>query len=66
LRALDRMHDFTKGARVTGTILLDGQDICAPDADPVAIRHRIGMVFQRPRPWGFRVASSSGCASRAF
>ena len=51
LRALDRMHDLTPGARVEGQILLDGQDIYAPDADPVVIRHRIGMVFQRPNPF---------------
>jgi phosphate transport system ATP-binding protein len=47
LRALDRMHDLTPGARVTGEILLDGQNIY----DPVVIRHRIGMVFQRPNPF---------------
>ncbi len=51
LRALDRMHDLTPGARVTGEILLDGENIYAPDADPVIIRHRIGMVFQRPNPF---------------
>ena len=51
LRALDRMHDLTPGARVEGTILLDGEDIYSPDADPVVIRHRIGMVFQRPNPF---------------
>lgn len=51
LRALNRMHDFTKGARVTGTILLDGENIYTADADPVVIRHRIGMVFQRPNPF---------------
>jgi phosphate transport system ATP-binding protein len=51
LRALDRMHDLTPGARVTGQILLDGQDIYGADADPVVIRHRIGMVFQRPNPF---------------
>jgi phosphate transport system ATP-binding protein len=51
LRALDRMHDLTPGARVTGEILLDGTNIYAPDADPVVIRHRIGMVFQRPNPF---------------
>ena len=51
LRALDRMHDLTPGARVEGSILLDGSDIYAPDADPVVIRHRIGMVFQRPNPF---------------
>ena len=51
LRCLDRMHDLTPGARVTGDVLLDGQNIYAPDADPVVIRHRIGMVFQRPNPF---------------
>jgi phosphate transport system ATP-binding protein len=51
LRALDRMHDLTPGARVEGRVLLDGQDIYADDADPVVIRHRIGMVFQRPNPF---------------
>jgi phosphate transport system ATP-binding protein len=51
LRALNRMHDLTPGARVEGMILLDGEDIYARDADPVVIRHRIGMVFQRPNPF---------------
>jgi len=51
LRALNRMHDLTPGARVTGSIELDGVDIYASDSDPVMIRHRIGMVFQRPNPF---------------
>jgi phosphate transport system ATP-binding protein len=51
LRALNRMHDLTPGARVEGKILLDGDDIYTPEADPVVIRHRIGMVFQRPNPF---------------
>ena len=51
LRALNRMHDLTPGARVGGRVLLDGEDIYAPDVDPVTIRHRIGMVFQRPNPF---------------
>jgi phosphate transport system ATP-binding protein len=51
LRALNRMHDLTPGARVEGHVTLDGQDIYASDADPVVIRHRIGMVFQRPNPF---------------
>ena len=51
LRALNRMHDLTPGARVTGEILLDGTNIYASDSDPVVIRHRIGMVFQRPNPF---------------
>jgi phosphate transport system ATP-binding protein len=51
LRALNRMHDLTPGARVEGCVLLDGEDIYGPDADPVVIRHRVGMVFQRPNPF---------------
>jgi phosphate transport system ATP-binding protein len=51
LRALNRMHDLTPGARVEGKVLLDGDDIYAGESDPVVIRHRIGMVFQRPNPF---------------
>jgi phosphate transport system ATP-binding protein len=51
IRALNRMHDLTPGARVSGTVLLDGEDIYAPDVDPVTVRYRIGMVFQRPNPF---------------
>ncbi len=51
LRALNRMHDLTPGARVTGTVTLDGVDIYGADVDPVTVRHRIGMVFQRPNPF---------------
>ena len=51
IRALNRMHDLTPGARVEGTVTLDGTDIYAPNIDPVTVRHRIGMVFQRPNPF---------------
>jgi phosphate transport system ATP-binding protein len=51
LRALNRMHDLTIGARVTGSVTLDGRDIYAAGVDPVTVRHRIGMVFQRPNPF---------------
>ncbi|MBV8116911.1 MAG: phosphate ABC transporter ATP-binding protein [Candidatus Eremiobacteraeota bacterium] len=51
IRALNRMHDLTPGARVEGHVLLDGSDVYGPDIDPVTIRHRIGMVFQRPNPF---------------
>ena len=51
LRALNRMHDLTSGARVTGRIILDEMDIYAAGVDPVVVRHRIGMVFQRPNPF---------------
>lgn len=51
LRAINRMHDLTPGARVTGQILLDGQDIYGPGVDPVDMRRRVGMVFQKPNPF---------------
>ncbi|GHF55198.1 phosphate transport system ATP-binding protein [Deinococcus metalli] len=51
LRAINRMHDLTPGARVAGKILLDGQDIYDPAVDPVSMRRRVGMVFQKPNPF---------------
>ncbi|MFZ5817739.1 MAG: phosphate ABC transporter ATP-binding protein PstB [Bacillota bacterium] len=51
LRCLNRMNDLVPGARVTGTIRLDGEDIYAPQVDVVLLRKRIGMVFQRPNPF---------------
>ncbi|HEY8298155.1 MAG TPA: phosphate ABC transporter ATP-binding protein PstB [Candidatus Baltobacteraceae bacterium] len=51
IRALNRMHDLTPDVRVEGTVTLDGEDIYAPGVDPVTIRHRIGMVFQRANPF---------------
>jgi phosphate transport system ATP-binding protein len=58
LRALNRMHDLTIGARVAGSIQLDGMDIYASDADPIDIRQRIGMVFQRPNPFAKSIAEN--------
>lgn len=51
LRSINRMHDQTNGAHAEGKILIDDQNIYAPDADPVMLRRRIGMVFQRPNPF---------------
>ena len=51
LRCLNRMNDTIEIARVTGTILLDGQDVHAPDVDVVELRARVGMVFQKPNPF---------------
>jgi phosphate transport system ATP-binding protein len=51
LRTLNRMHEVTPGARVSGTVLLDDQDIYADNVDAVAVRRAIGMVFQRPNPF---------------
>jgi phosphate transport system ATP-binding protein len=51
LRALNRMHDHTPGARVSGSVLLGDTDIYARDLNPVELRTRVGMVFQRPNPF---------------
>ncbi|MDP9110162.1 MAG: phosphate ABC transporter ATP-binding protein PstB [Candidatus Eremiobacteraeota bacterium] len=51
VRALNRMHDLAPNVTVTGLVELDGEDIYAPEIDPVTIRHRIGMVFQRANPF---------------
>ncbi|HEY7132379.1 MAG TPA: phosphate ABC transporter ATP-binding protein PstB [Candidatus Limnocylindrales bacterium] len=51
LRCFDRMNDLIPSARVEGRILFDDDDVMAPDAQPVEIRQRIGMVFQKPNPF---------------
>ena len=51
IRCLNRMHEEIRGARVEGKVLFDGTDIYGDDVDPVEVRHRIGMVFQRPNPF---------------
>jgi len=51
LRALNRMHELVPGARVTGHVLLDGHDLYAPGVNPIQVRRRIGMVFQKPTPF---------------
>lgn len=51
LRSINRMNDLIPGARVEGTISYHGQDIYARDVDPIEVRRRIGMVFQKPNPF---------------
>ncbi|WP_341721082.1 phosphate ABC transporter ATP-binding protein PstB [Micromonospora sp. FIMYZ51] len=51
LRALNRMNDPIPGARVSGEVLFHGQDLYARDVDPIQVRRRIGMVFQKPNPF---------------
>ncbi|MEK7442444.1 MAG: phosphate ABC transporter ATP-binding protein PstB [Chloroflexota bacterium] len=70
LRAFNRMNDFVPTCRVEGDVLLDGQNLYAPDVDPVEVRKRIGMVFQKPNPfpktiyenvaWGARINGFKG------
>jgi phosphate transport system ATP-binding protein len=51
LRCLNRMHEVVPRARATGRVLLEGQNIYDPGVDPVRVRRRIGMLFQRPNPF---------------
>ncbi|MGQ9621893.1 MAG: phosphate ABC transporter ATP-binding protein PstB [Candidatus Caldatribacteriaceae bacterium] len=51
LRSINRMNDFYENLRVQGEVLLDGENIYGDSVDPVALRRRIGMVFQRPNPF---------------
>ena len=65
LRSFNRMNELIPGTRIEGSILFQGQDIYAPNVDPVEVRKRIGMVFQKPNPfpksiyenvaWGARI-----------
>jgi len=51
IRCLNRMNDLIPGARVEGSILYHGRDLYASEVDPVEVRRRIGMVFQKPNPF---------------
>jgi phosphate transport system ATP-binding protein len=51
IRCLNRMHEIVPGASTTGRVLLDGSDVYTRTMDPVMLRRRIGMVFQKPNPF---------------
>jgi phosphate transport system ATP-binding protein len=51
LRCFNRMNDTIAGARVTGEVKIQGKNIYDPDVDPVQVRARVGMVFQKPNPF---------------
>jgi phosphate transport system ATP-binding protein len=55
LRSLNRMADLIDDVRVTGRVLIDGEDIYAPGTDLLALRKKVGMVFQRPNPFPLSV-----------
>jgi phosphate transport system ATP-binding protein len=70
IRCLNRMHEVVPGARAEGCVMLEDRDIYAKGVDPVTIRRRIGMVFQKPNPfsktiyenvaWGARINGYRG------
>mgnify|MGYP000300302843 FL=1 len=51
LRTINRMHDLTKGAEVTGKIIIDGENMYDSHINPILQRRKIGMVFQKPNPF---------------
>jgi phosphate transport system ATP-binding protein len=51
IRCLNRLHELTPGASVRGRVMLDGEDIYSPKVNPVLVRRKIGMVFQKPNPF---------------
>ena len=70
LRCFNRMNDLVPGARMAGELTFDGESITGPDVDPVTLRRRVGMVFQKPNPfsksiyqnvaWGARINGYRG------
>ncbi len=51
IRCMNRMHEVVPGSRATGKVYVDGEDIYDPATDPVEVRRKIGMVFQKPNPF---------------
>jgi len=66
LRSLNRMHELVAGTRVTGRVLLDGYDIYERDVNPIQVRRRIGMVFQRPTPFPMMTIAENVAAGLAI
>ena len=66
LRCLNRMNDLVPTTRIVGEVLLDGQNIYAPDADVIDLRRRVGMVFQRPNPFPMSVFNNVAYGPRAL
>jgi phosphate transport system ATP-binding protein len=58
LRSLNRMTDLIEDVRVTGRVTIDGRDIYAPGTDLLALRKKVGMVFQRPNPFPLSVSDN--------
>jgi phosphate transport system ATP-binding protein len=70
LRSFNRMNELVPGSTIKGEVIFQGQNLYAPEVDPVEVRHRIGMVFQKPNPfpksiydniaWGARIHGFKG------
>jgi phosphate transport system ATP-binding protein len=66
IRCLNRMNDVVPGFSATGTVLYHGHDLQSPDIDPVAVRRKIGMVFQRPNPFPKSIYDNVSFALKAL
>jgi len=66
IRCLNRMNDLVPGVAVSGAILYHGEDLYGPDADPVEVRRRIGMVFQKPNPFPKSIYDNVAFAPRVL
>jgi phosphate transport system ATP-binding protein len=66
IRCLNRMNDLVPGVKVGGTVLYHGEDLYGADADPVEVRRRIGMVFQRPNPFPKSIYDNVAFAPRVL
>ena len=65
LKTLNRMNDLVPGVKITGNVLLDGEDIYDP-ADAINLRHRVGMVFQQPNPFPKSIYDNIAYGPRLF
>ncbi len=66
LRAINRMHDKTPGARAEGVLRIDGAPIYGPAVDPILLRRRVGMVFQRPNPFAKSIFENVAYGLRVY
>jgi len=66
IRCLNRMNDLIPGVKVEGKVLYHGEDVYGPQADPVEVRRRIGMVFQRPNPFPKSIYDNIAFGPRAL
>src|SRR5215468_2949585 len=66
IRCLNRMNDLIPGVRVGGQVLYYGEDLYGREADPVEVRRRIGMVFQRPNPFPKSIYDNIAFAPRVL
>lgn len=64
LRCLNRMNDFVRTAKVTGVIEINGENILAPETDTIALRRKVGMVFQKPNPFPMSIYDNVAYAPR--